>query len=82
VGETHVKIIPALDDPKIAAAAAEALDRRNDADYGCYMALRELLECDDVAPSSARDEAQECVNRREAANEEFCLLISGHKDPS
>ena len=73
--EHRVKIIPALDDPEVAAAAAKALDRRETADYGCFMALRELLEHDDIPDSDAKVEAQACLDRRVEANEEFCRLL-------
>jgi hypothetical protein len=74
------KLAPALDDPKVAEAAEEAIRQREEADYQCYMVLRDALGYGNIGQSLV-ERAEEACRARETANEEFLRLISGRKKP-
>jgi hypothetical protein len=76
MGTRKIALAPALQDPKFAKRAEEALENRHYADYRCYMALAELERGGTKLPK----EAVEALREREQWNDKFIKAVAGHED--
>lgn len=82
--EKVVLLIPGLADPENAAKAGEVLDKRNQADYQCYMVLRDIMEDSfilrektDQYGESLLERAKEAIQERETLSNQYVELLCG-----
>ena len=82
--EKVVLLIPGLADPENAAKAEKILDKRNQADYQCYMVLRDIMEDSfilreetDQYGESLLERAKEAIQERETLSNQYMEILCG-----
>jgi hypothetical protein len=73
-----IPIAPSLNDPKVATEVSDIIDKRNQADYNCYLILRDLIQTNFENDDDLFARARQIIKTREDLNDRFLMKLSGN----